>query len=153
MSTATRRVRRLLHRLVESLPPTSGPWDLPGPSTNDLLDFRDSTDDEIEELRHLIDLPVDDPQAVLCAIEDEEALESSSDSDDEEWDGDGLFAIPGQKSLHIRAKNRSLSSSSMKSAKWRTMRLLSFIRRTSSAQRRHFVNRFSSLSSTCTRTG
>jgi hypothetical protein len=51
MTAILPRFRRLFHRLVKSLRLVSGPWGMSHPDVNDLQNFRDSNDDEINLLR------------------------------------------------------------------------------------------------------
>lgn len=82
----SRPIRRLLRRLVDSLPPLPRPWEPIQHVDTDLTTFRDFTDDEIESLRQILHSHGGDAQAALDEAEADEIFESSSDSDDEDWD-------------------------------------------------------------------
>jgi hypothetical protein len=90
MTSLLRSVRRLLRRLVESLPPIPGPWTPVSDQETDLVDFQDFTDEEIDALREVLHSSGDDPQLAIEVVGEDTLFPSSSDSGDE-WDGDGLF--------------------------------------------------------------
>jgi hypothetical protein len=84
MSTPSRRVRRLLRCLVESLPPVSGPWESSGSEGDELADFHDSTNEEIKQIRQVVLSSDGYPHTALDEIEQVVMFESSSGLDDEE---------------------------------------------------------------------
>jgi hypothetical protein len=84
MPPPSRRVRRLFQRLVESLPPVSGLWEPSGSEGDELANFHDFTDEEIEQIHHAALSSGGDPHTVLDEFEQFVRFESSSDSGDEE---------------------------------------------------------------------
>jgi hypothetical protein len=88
MTSPPRSVRRLLRRLLESLPPIPGTWTPVSQHDTDLVDFQDFTDEEIDALREVLHSSGDDPQPTLEVVEEDTMFTSSSDSDDQ-GEGDG----------------------------------------------------------------
>jgi hypothetical protein len=99
MSPPSRRVCHLLRRLVESLPPVSGPWQPSGSEGDAFANFHDFTDEEIEQVRQVVLSSGGDPYTAIKEVEQVVMLQSSSDLDDEESDADDSFAVPGPKIL------------------------------------------------------
>jgi hypothetical protein len=90
-------MQRVLRRLVTYLPNEGDPWHGPQCNGNEFTTFQDYTDDEIvilQESRHESGLP---PDQFLDAIDEETLLDSDSSDNDDEWDGDGQFVVPGAK--------------------------------------------------------
>jgi hypothetical protein len=93
MSTLSRRVGSVLRSLVRAIPPVPGPWEPAVSDGDEHLVLQDCTDEEIKQIRQVLDSSAGDPYTGP----DELWFESSSGSDDEDWDADDPFNIPGSK--------------------------------------------------------
>jgi hypothetical protein len=82
-----------------SLSPFSEPEEPSGSKGDELANFYDVTDEEIEQIRQVVIGSGGDPHIAVDEIKEVVVFESSSDSDDEEWDADDPFAVPGPKIL------------------------------------------------------
>jgi hypothetical protein len=63
------------------------------------VDFHDFAEEEIEQIRRVLHSSAGDSCIALGEVENEPLFEPSSDSDDEDWDANDSFNIPGSKIL------------------------------------------------------
>jgi hypothetical protein len=90
-------VRRVLRRLVTSVPDESDPSHGPQGDGNELATFQDFPDEKIviiQEFLHESSLP---PDQFIDAINEETSFDSDSPDSNDEWDGGGQFVVPGVK--------------------------------------------------------
>jgi hypothetical protein len=80
-------IRRLLRRLITSLPPEPSPWEGQNRPQNDLLGFEDFDNDELNLIATFLNSNRVSPEEALAANDDVNLFASSSSSDDE-WDAD-----------------------------------------------------------------
>jgi hypothetical protein len=83
----------------EALKPVPGPLDRSVSDGDGLLAFHVLTEEETEQICQVLRSSGSEPHIALGEVEGKLLFESSSDTDDEDWDADDLFSLPGPKTI------------------------------------------------------